>query len=90
MAAKSLTRYEDTEKYKSRRARAEKEHIKMQVAGPNAFAMTGDSGRTHLIDTEGMKAVYCTCEDNNQNLSSHEKCKHQIAYEEWLVDEVIA
>jgi len=90
MGAIGMSSYEETEKYKSRRARAEKEHMKLEVAGPNCFAITGDSGRTHLIDTEGMDAVFCTCEDNQNNLLPHEQCKHQIAYEEWLIDEVIA
>lgn len=69
--------------------RARDEHIKLKIIGPNAFVVKGDSGQSHVIDTKGVEALYCTCPDYEHNCGKGEKCKHMIAYEEWEVDEVI-
>lgn len=69
--------------------RAKSEHMTLRIVGPNSFTVTGDSGNAHVIDTKGVVTTHCTCPDYENNCSGDEKCKHQIAYEEWVIDEVI-
>lgn len=76
-------------KENKRHARAKEEHMTLRAIGPNSFTVTGDSGNSHVIDTDGVDATFCTCPDKEHNLSGNERCKHMIAYEEWLIDEVI-
>lgn len=86
MSAKSLSAKESKEARRLERAR--NEHMTLRPIGPNSFTVTGDSGESHVIDTSGCDATYCTCPDYEHNLSGDERCKHMIAYEEWEIDEV--
>ena len=86
MSAKSLRAKEAKEE--KRRQRARNEHMTLTPIGPNSFGVTGDSGETHVIDTEGCEATFCTCPDKEHNLSGDERCKHMLAYEQWEINEV--
>lgn len=70
-----------------REGRARSEHMTMQFTDDgDVLVVTGDSGNPHALQTAGMRAVSCSCPDH-QNRGS--RCKHMIAWEEWLVDEVL-
>jgi len=72
----------------TRLGRAVNEHMTLRVIGPNQFTVTGDSGVSHVIETDGVDALSCTCPDHKYNLSAGQKCKHMIAYEDWYVNDV--
>ena len=74
--------------YAKRAARAASENVTMTIVGPDTFAMEGDSGNAHLVETSGSEATHCTCPDYEHNLTGDQKCKHMIAYEECEYDEV--
>lgn len=86
MAMKSLSAKQSKEA--RRLERASNEHMTLTPIGPNSFGVTGDSGSTHVIDTKGVEATFCTCPDYEHNLSGDERCKHMLAYEAWEINEV--
>lgn len=66
-----------------RMKRALNEDWAVAVSGPNSFVFSGDSGKAHVVRTDGTEAVECSCPDHEHNLSKGQKCKHMMAYEEW-------
>lgn len=80
----SAMSFKKTDAYQKRAARAKSTEWKLAVAGPNSFAIRGEnSDNAHILRTRGTDAVECSCPDY-QNRPGIEKCKHAIAYEEWL------
>ena len=69
----------------TRRQRAENETMTLIMVGETHAMIRGDSGKSHPIQTDGVDATACACKDYTYNTN---RCKHMIAYEEWLIDSV--
>lgn len=71
----------------SRRKRAEEERMVLTLLEGNDVAIQSEkSDNAHLVITAGSDAKKCYCPDKQNR--HPEKCKHEIAWEEWLIDEV--
>lgn len=66
--------------------RAASEHVSVLLSDTDFVRIrTGKSESSHVLTTDGSDAPSCSCPADHYNSG---KCKHRIAWEEWLVDEV--
>lgn len=67
----------------TRAERAKEETMTLTGCEGDMFAISGDSGNVHVVETSGSTAKWCSCPDH-QNRKV--RCKHMAAYENWEFD----
>lgn len=72
----------------SRYNRARNQTIELTFVDGDRLAVKSDgSEESHVLETDGIEAVSCTCPDY-EHREPEGGCKHMIAWEKWFIDVV--
>lgn len=76
----------DSVAFQRRLARAQDEHITVQLTDEDGWVVQGDSGNSHLVIMTNGTPQECSCPDCRLNGNV---CKHMIAVDRCTMDEIV-